>query len=201
MPEVLRAAVVGGSTLVAPAPVWDPVTAAAIDAEREAAERRGYERGVADGRTEAAAALARTAAALTAALDGLHAELVDQRRTAIAADLELVRTTVEAVLDEAPPTSALALLGRITEAAAMLDDPVLEVRLHPEDLAVLDGADLDPRLQLVPDAAVALGEATVAGTWGRADLRRARLREVALAQLTAVTDDASVPTADGEVTP
>lgn len=183
MAEVLRGAVVGGSTLVAPAPVWDPVTASAMTAEREAAEREGYARGVADGRAEVAAEIARVGGALTAALDHLHAELAAQRDTATAVDLELVIGVVDAVLGAAPPAAAMTVLDRVREAAALLDDPNLEVRLNPADLAVIAGAALDPRLELVGDDTVGPGEAEVTGTWGRADLRRAALRDAALAQL------------------
>jgi flagellar assembly protein FliH len=195
--EILRGAVVGGSTLVAPAPVWDAVTASAITAEREAAKREGYARGVADGRAEVAAELARVGGALTAALDHLHAELAAQRDAATAVDLELVLGVVEAVLGVAPPAAATTVLDRVREAAAMLDDPSLEVRINPGDLAVIAGAALDPRLELVGDDTVAPGEAEVNGTWGRADLRRAALRDAALAQLAG--PEAPVDSSDAEV--
>lgn len=193
MPEVLRGTVVGGSTLVAPAPIWDAVTAAAIAAERDDAEGRGYARGVADGRAEAAGEVARLAASLTGLLDRLHAEVAQQREAAIAVDLDVVRATVDAVLAEAPPAAATAVLDRVLAAAALLDDPTLEVRLNPTDVAVVDGAGLDPRLDLVADPAVAPGEATLTGTWGQADLRRAALRDAALAQLAAPSDATAAP--------
>lgn len=201
MAEVLRGAVVGGSTLVAPAPVWDPVTASAMTAEREAAERQGYARGVADGRAEVAAELARVGGALTAALDHLHAEVAAQREVATAVDLDLVLGVVDAVLGAAPPTAALTLLERVREAAAVLDDPTLQVRLHPSDLAVVSGAAVDPRLELVGDDTVTPGEAEVTGTWGRADLRRAALRDAALAQLVASSEAPAAPAtgSDAEV--
>ncbi len=188
MPEVMRSAVVGGSTLVAPAPVWDPITAAAMASERDAAHAEGFASGLAQGRAEAAAAIDRVSAALSAALDGLHAEVAAQRELATVTDLTLVRAVVDAVLGDAPPASALAVLDHVREAAAMLDDAALEVRLSPADHDVVAGAELDPRLTLVADPTVAAGEATVAGTWGRADLRRDALREAAIAHLTA-TDE------------
>ncbi|WP_052668820.1 hypothetical protein [Nitriliruptor alkaliphilus] len=198
MPEVLRGTVVGGSTLVAPAPVWDAVTAAAVAAERDDAERRGYQRGVADGRAEASADVARVAAALAGLLDRVYAEVAAQRDAAVAIDLDLVRATVDAVLGSAPPAAATAVLDRVRDAAAMLDDPTLEVRLHPSDHAAVAGAALDPRLDLVADATVEPGDATVTGTWGQADLRRAALRDAALAQLTAPADDTTGGFAAGE---
>jgi flagellar biosynthesis/type III secretory pathway protein FliH len=192
LPEVLRGAVVGGSTLVAPAPVWDAATTAAIDAERVQAEERGYTRGLAEGRAAAAAEIGRAAAAVSSAIASLRAEVVEQREAAIAVDLELVRATVDAVLGVAPPASAEIVLDRIRDAATMLDDPTLEVRLHPADLAGLEGGAFDPRLTLVADPAIGPGEAAISGTWGRADLRRAALRDAALAHLTA-GDGGDVP--------
>jgi flagellar biosynthesis/type III secretory pathway protein FliH len=185
LPEVLRGAEVGGATLVAPAPVFDPATAAAVAAERQAADAAGYARGLAEGRAAAAEGIARLAASMDAALASLQGELAAERETALATDLTLVQAVVEAVLGSAPPTAALTLLDRVREAAAMLDDPRLEVRVHPGDHTVLADASLDPRIDLVADPAVAAGDATVAGTWGQADLRRTALRESALAQLTA----------------
>lgn len=185
MPEVLRGAVVDGATLVAPAPVWDPVTAAALAAERDEAERQGYARGVADGRAEAGAEISRLGQALDAAIADLHAEVSAQRAAAIATDLELVTAVVDAVLGTAPPTPAFELLARVREAATLLDDAALEVRVNPADHALLADAPLDPRLALVADPSVAAGEASVSGTWGQADLRRAALRDAALAQLAA----------------
>jgi flagellar assembly protein FliH len=183
--EVLRGAVVGGSTLVAPAPVWDEVTARVIADERAAAEVTGHARGVREGRAEAAAELAHVREVVSTAVAALHAEVRAQREVAVATDLDLVLAVVDAVLGQAPPASAVVLLERIGEVAALLDDPALEVRCNPGDLDVLGGASLDPRLTLVADGSVPPGEASVAGTWGRADLRRAALRDAALALLTA----------------
>jgi flagellar biosynthesis/type III secretory pathway protein FliH len=184
--DVLRGTVVGGSTLVAPAPVWDAVTAQAIAAERDAAEARGHARGLAEGRAEAVGEIVRLGQALEAAFADLRAEVAAQREAAVAADLDVARAVIDEVLGTAPPTDALQLLERVREVAAMLDDPTLEVRLHPEDRAVLTGAALDPRLSLVADPTVARGEASVDGTWGRADLRRRALRDAAVAQLAAL---------------
>jgi flagellar assembly protein FliH len=183
--DVLRGTVVGGSTLVAPAPVWDAVTAQAIAAERDAAEARGHARGLAEGRAEAAGEIARLGQALELAFASLRAEVAAQREAAVTADLDVACAVIDEVLGTAPPTDALLLLDRVREVAAMLDDPTLEVRLHPDDQAVLAGAALDPRLSLVADPTVARGEASVDGTWGRADLRRRALRDAAFAQLTA----------------
>lgn len=184
MPEILRTVVVEGTTLVAPAPVFDPATAAAVAAERDAAAADGYARGLADGRAAATDALGGLLATVTTALDRLHAEVATQRAAALAVDLDLVARVVDAVLATAPPPALDVLRERLAAAVAVLDDDRITVRVHPGDLAALDATLADRRIELVADPALAAGEAAAAGTWGRADLTRDGLRAAALEVLT-----------------
>ncbi|MEX2503416.1 MAG: hypothetical protein WD378_01120, partial [Egicoccus sp.] len=70
---------------------------------------------------------------------------------------------------------------RVREAATVLDDDPLEVRLHPEDHAALHDAPRDPRLVLVADRTVAAGDAALRGAWGGAELTRGAMLEAAVA--------------------
>lgn len=181
MPEVLRTDVaVERHRLVGPRPVWDPATRDAVDLEVAAAQARGHAAGQIAGRRDAEQATARVVATLGAALDTLHAEVVAQRAAAATADLAVVEAVLAAVLDVCPPAAATTVLDRVREAAALLDDDVLEVRLSPDDLAVVAGASLDPRLRPIADPTLAPGDARVAGSWGRAELTRRELTRVAL---------------------
>ena len=178
MAELLRLTVDEGvQTLVAPQAVLDPATAAVVERAADAAHARGYAEGIAAGRVAASA----SAAEVVAKLDGLLAELLAQRAAAREADLALAVRLATDVLGATPPIDALALLDRVREAATVLDDDPLEVRLHPDDHAAIGNAPRDPRLQLVADPAVGAGEAVLAGAWGGAALTRAAMLEAAAA--------------------
>ena len=164
-------------TLAAPRAVLDPATTAVVERASDAAHARGYAEGIAAGRTAAAAA----AAQIVARLDEVLAELLAQRDAAREADLALAARLATDVLGATPPVDALALLDRIREAATVLDDDPLEVRLNPADLAAIGDAPRDRRLQLLDDPAVAAGEAVLAGAWGGAEMTRAAMLEAAMA--------------------
>lgn len=193
MPEVLHAEVVGSRPLAAPTVVHDATTRAAIDAEiAEAvtaavtvAERSAHTRGLADGERLAREQLESRAAAITAAVDRVHTELVAQRATAVAADLDLVERAVTEVLGVTPPSPVPIVLDRVRAAVAALDDDVLELRVAPVVAASFEDVALDPRVRLVPDDRVADGDAQVTGRWGSADLTRGSLTTAVVAALRA----------------
>lgn len=197
MPEVLRTEIVGAQTLARPGAVLDPATAEVLAAEVAAAEARGHAAGEAAGRAAARAELDRAVAAVTDACRQVHDELREQRRTACATDLDLAAAVADAVLGRCPPDDALTVLDQVRDAVTMLDDDPLELRLHPDDLAALDGATLDPRLRLHADRTLAPGDATVRGDWGDADLRRTALTRAALAALAPADATATGLAADG----
>jgi flagellar biosynthesis/type III secretory pathway protein FliH len=181
LPEVLRAPDEGRvRVLSAPAPVLDPATAQTLEREVAAAREQGRREGEQAGRAAGEQAARDAAAAVASALDALHAEVVAQRQAATTASLQLAVELAADVLERTPPDDARTLLARVEEAADALDDPSLDVRLHPDDLAALDGAGIDARLQLVADPGQAPGEARIVGTWGGAELTRARLLEAAV---------------------
>jgi flagellar biosynthesis/type III secretory pathway protein FliH len=138
LPEVLRLPVSDGvATLVAPTPVLDPATAAVLEQAVADAERRAFAAGERAGREAAVEAATRAAAAVGQALDVLHAEVIAQRAATCAADLDLAVALASEVLGRSPADDAVAVLDRVRDAVAMLDDDPLEVRLHPEDHAAL----------------------------------------------------------------
>lgn len=172
-------------TLAPPAAVLDPAMADLLATAVAEAEARGRREGEVAGRTATLSALDSTVAAITAALQTVHAEVVAQREAACEASVELATAVAREVVAAVPPDAATVVLDRVRAAAASLDDDPLEVRLHPDDHALLADAPVDARLRLVADPALAPGDARVAGRWGRAELTRSALLEAALAQLTA----------------
>ncbi|MFA9430931.1 hypothetical protein [Egicoccus sp. AB-alg2] len=178
MAELLRLTVSDDvRTLAPPAPVLDPATAAVLDRAVADARAQAYAEGEAAGRRAAAAAATQVAGRLEALLQ----ETLAQRDAARTADLALAAELASEVLAATPPTPALDLLDRAREAAALLDDDPLEVRLHPDDHAALAGAPLDARLRLSADPAVARGDARLVGTWGGAEVTRAALLQAVTA--------------------
>lgn len=180
MPEVLHTEVVGARPLRAPAPSFDAVTRAALEAATAEAEARGRAAGEAAGRAAARAELADAADAVVGAVTALHAEVVAQREAALARDLDRVTAVVTAVLGQAPPATAALLAARLRDAVALLDDAALPVRLHPDDAAALADVLDDPRVTLRPDPTIARGDALIEGGWGRAELTRAAITRAVL---------------------
>ena len=182
MPEVLHVDIDDAqrTTLHGPDAVLDPATAAVVDAAVAHARDDAFREGERAGRDAARSELGRVAQAIDATVSGLRADLDAQRDEATRASLELARVVAAAVLDATPPAEALAVLDRVREATAVLDDAPLTVRLHADDHRVL--ADLldDDRLDLVADATVGRGDARIEGASGGADLTRQALLDAAL---------------------
>ena len=182
MPEVLRIPVAEAvHTLAPPRAVLDAPTAALVDQAVAAARAEAYREGEAAGRAAATASIEQAVARVVEVVAALHAEVVGQRDTAATVDLQLAAALATEVLDATPPAAALEVLDRVRQAAAILDDDPLEIRLHPETHAVLDGSCEGGRLRLVADPTLAPGDARVVGAWGGAELTRVALLEAAVA--------------------
>lgn len=174
MPEVLRLDIADGavSQLGAPTPVLDPATAAVVEAAVARAQAAARREGEQAGR----AAVDQAVAGVLAAVEGVRAEVAAQRADALRASLELAERLATAVLDATPPPDALAVLDRVREAAAGLDEDHLEVRLHPDDHAMLaDAGVADARLTLTADRSLQPGDARLVGAYGGAELTRQQL--------------------------
>jgi flagellar biosynthesis/type III secretory pathway protein FliH len=156
--------------LTAPEPALDPVVARMV----EEAAAGGYRRGVEAGHAEAAAASARTTAAVRAEVDRVVAEL---RATQLRETGELTRLAcaiAEAVLGREPHDGGMTLLARVRDALHDLDDSPLELACHPDDVGFLEGGLADVAgLTLRADPGLAPGEARVTGPWSQAELTRA----------------------------
>ncbi len=191
MAEILRQTISGEPhRLVQPRPRLDAVTARHVDELVTEAEARGRRAGEAAGAGAARVAAQRAATAVIARLDDVAEALGAHRRELTAASTELARRVCDAVLARTPPDEASAVLGRVQEAVAALDEEAIEVRLNPDDHAVLGEAVLaDRRLALVADGAVARGDAVLAGRHAGVDLTRAALVEAALAVVARVEED------------
>lgn len=167
--------------------VGDPVTEAVLgplaERTRAAARAEGYAAGWAEGRRVAAAAAARETderraelddmravaaerqdlllVALRSAVDRAEAELrarqADLGIAAVDLALDLVETFLGRELDLAREPGLDAVRRAV---AAVETDVRIVVRLHPDDLATLHpDAEVDPRVTLLADPALARGDA------------------------------------------
>lgn len=179
MSRLLSGPPVGGQprALRVPDPADDPFTQRRVDEASAAA----YERGLAEGRRQAveqarAAAeegAGRAVAAVRQAAAEVLAEMRALRADEAVADTELACRLAEVVLGREPHDGGKALLERCRSALAALDDAPLTVRVNQSDAAVLrDGLDADGQVEVVEDARLEPGEASVRGPWARADLTR-----------------------------
>jgi flagellar biosynthesis/type III secretory pathway protein FliH len=170
------------ATLAPPGPSIDPVLRALIDrAAAEAYERgraEGRREGLQAGRTEAEAAVAgrveQLRAVLVPALDLVAAEarLAREERARVVA--ELAAAAAEAVLGREPREGGQALLVRVRDALAALDDAALVVRASPDDAELLRRGLADVGGAVVEvDESLPAGDARILGGWARAELTRA----------------------------
>ena len=183
MPEVLRLDIPEGATrcLGQPRAALDPATTAEVERQVAAARQQAYREGERAGREAARSELASVVAAVEQAAGAVHADLAAQREEATRASLALAEAVATAVVGATPPTDALALLARVEEAAAALDDDPIRVLLSADDHAVLaDTPVSDARLELVADPRLAPGQARLEGSFGGADLTRRALLAAAL---------------------
>lgn len=141
--------------------------------ERAAADREAAARivaAVAALETAAAAARARTAPVLDEATETLHRQALELARAVLGVELR----------DEA--TAAAAALARVR--AAVRADEVVEVRLHPDDVAALAGLpELPVGVLLVADTGLRRGEAVAEHREGWLDGRIEAAFDRALAVL------------------
>lgn len=154
---------------------------AAKEAEALAnAERRGYLQGQEKAAAEAKAELAALSALilnLTKARDALLAEQEDML-------VDIAYTAACRIVGEHGLTRAgmTAMVNRLAQAAGDADQ--IRVRMHPQDIAVLQAHEgqLDARLLLQGDAAIEFGGCIVETARGtldsRLDTQLARLRDV-----------------------
>lgn len=183
MPEVLRLDIPVGQRrpLLQPRAALDPATTAEVERQVAAARVTAYAEGERAGRQAAHAEVATAVAAVERACGAVRTELEAQRSEATRASLALAEAVAIAVVGATPPAEALALLARVEEAAAALDDDPITVTLHPDVHAALADAPVaDRRLELTADPRVPAGQARLSGSFGGADLTRSCLLAAAL---------------------
>lgn len=156
--------------LSAPDPTLDAFTRQRVDEAAAAAYEQGRREGAADARAEAAAAAERITAALAQARDSALAELAALRAERAHAHVGLATAIAETVLGREPHDGGQALLTRVRDALANLDDAPLVVRVHPDDVAAVSGGVLDERVSVQADPGLAPGEGRINGSWAQADL-------------------------------
>ncbi len=182
MPEVLHVDLDDAPRplLHGPDAVLDPATAAVVDDAVARARDEAFQEGQRAGREQARTELGRVAQTIEASVADLRAALDAQRDEATRASLELARVVAAAVLDATPPAEALAVFDQVQQAAAVLDDAPLTVRLHVEDHRVLADLASDERFELVAEPTIPRGEVRIEGASGGAELTRQALLDAAL---------------------
>lgn len=152
----------------------EPALSPAVEAAIAAAEAASYERGVAEGIARERAAGQALAASIHEALGRAaatrRAEAEERATELLGTALELA----ERILGHAPHDDGTALERRVREALAHIDEPSVELSVHPVDAERLGRlAAADQRLELTTDASLRPGEARLRGRWAEADLTRA----------------------------
>jgi flagellar biosynthesis/type III secretory pathway protein FliH len=148
-----------------------------LDACLAGVEADAYERGRQDGMRIGYELALADQSQLTALVEGALGSAIARlqsvcehdahRLTALA--LEIAR----AVVGREPHDDGLALVGRVREALATVDDRPLQLGVHPDDVAGLSHAlaDVDG-LTVAPDPTLTPGEGRLHGRWAEADLTR-----------------------------
>lgn len=154
----------------------DDATAELLEAVRAEAFEAGRREGFAAGRSDMEGAVARVTTAVREAVAGLgelRARDIDQT---IAVAFEIA----EFVAGQLPPDEGGALVGRIREAIANLDDEDIVVAVHPQDWDAVSGAVVLPAgVTMQRDPSLRPGEARIGGRWASADLTREAALQIA----------------------
>lgn len=166
------------------APACAPRAVADFEEIERAAREEGFSRGHADGYAQGQAEVKRLVAQLEGLLDAFTrplAELDAEVEQALARlATELAGVLVRGAYAAEP--ARLAALVREAVAAAGSGERAVEVRLHPEDLALLE-TQLADVSRLVGDAALARGDVRVHAENVRIDARLATRLEMLYAEL------------------
>lgn len=153
-------------------PALDAFTQQRVDAAATAAYERGHRDGAAAATTAAEASADRFVAAVDHASREILAELRAMRAADASADVALASQIAEVVLGREPHDGAQALLGRVEDALAAVDDLPLVVSVHPDDAAVIAAGLRAEGVRVEADPTLDAGEARIDGPWARAELTR-----------------------------
>lgn len=172
--------------LAAPPPASDAFVRAQVAEAAAAAYADGRRDGERDARAELGAAVVRVEAAFAA----VRAEIAALRAGRAEADVALAAAIGEAVLGREPHDGGKALLARLGQVLAELDDAPLVVRVHPGDAEVVAAAVArEGAVAVEVDTALAPGEARVDGRFASAALTRDAAWEAVRAVLDAGAGD------------
>jgi flagellar biosynthesis/type III secretory pathway protein FliH len=160
-------------SLEAPPAALDETTRRAVEAAVSDAYARGLAEGRSEGRAEAARDHERAIGAITAAARDAAAALQAVRGEQAEALVDLAAAIAEAVIGRQPHDGGRALLARVRDALAGMDDGPLTVHASPQDIEVIAAGLRGVDVEVLPDPALQPGEARVAGPWARAELTHA----------------------------
>ena len=132
---------------------------------------RAYEEGRRAGRAETEAAAAQLGRSIDAAAAATVNRLEQVRAETVQHWLDTAIEIAEFLVDSVPDHAAQALVGRIHEALAAINDSPLEIVIGPSDLELVDQA-LAGRddITVTVDQTLRPGEARIAGESAQADM-------------------------------
>ncbi len=202
MPDVLRdTPVTATRRLGAPLAPFDDITEQLVRQRVDAAARDAYERGRADGKSQASEQMQHALDTVVQAIDQWTNEVRAQRAAALTRHLEIVEQLAADVLSRAPADDEMIVAQRVRAAITNLPVDQLVVKVAPDvHTSVTDLLDDVAHLQVVADPAVPAGGAVVEGGACGAELTREHLFTLALDALDATFDDmdAAHATNDGD---
>lgn len=186
-----RPTLVATPHVVAPvAPSQDPVVQQMVAAAAEQAYRQGVADGRAQGHAEGRAAVGELAAALVAAVGEARNAVRAMRIEQAAGTVDLATAVAAHVLDREPGDEGRALLDRVRQWLAEIDDGPVQLAVSAADADVVAAAvgDRDDITVTVADG-FHQGEARLTGRWSRAELTRAARWDEVCAVLREARDD------------
>ncbi len=167
IPRVLRQAAVAAleTQIVAP------------DHGGQARHTGAYDEGFEAGRESARQQLLSASNALQAALEKCRQDLRDEFERQQAEMVQITIGLTEFVLGHAGHDGGAALMSRLEETLALLDEQDLVIAMCESDLPLAEQIEA-PGIAVVADPDLKPGEAKVIGEWARADLTRKTALEI-----------------------
>jgi flagellar biosynthesis/type III secretory pathway protein FliH len=136
-----------------------------VDIAAESAYSQGFNAGIVEGRGDTASVATRLGSSV---LHAIH-ELRRAREADIAASIDLAIEMATVILGHAPVGDRAAMIQRVLDALAEVDDTTVTIAAHPADVGLLQEA-VRGDVEVRADDTLAPGEVRILGDWARVDL-------------------------------
>lgn len=143
----------------------------------QADQTGSYDEGFEAGRESARQQLLSASNALQAALETCRENLRDEFERQQAEMVQITIGLTEFVLGHAGHDGGAALISRLEEAIALLDEQDLVIAMCESDLPLAEQIQA-PGIAIIADPDLKPGEAKVIGDWARADITRKKALEI-----------------------